>query len=118
MSNNVWCYNRRIGWVQWLRVTEPPEIYAPGGGKEYLEIVLRNVHSQRECQGRACVIHNPSEHHMRDWPLIWRNDRGIFERICTHGVGHPDPDQRTYWCIQNTPWEGVHGCDFCCRPEI
>ena len=54
-----------------------------------------------------CPIHKPGEHHMVTWPLHWRNDRDIFERICEHGIGHPDPD--------STPaGQSAHGCDGCC----
>lgn len=71
--------------------------------------VLINVHSDEKCAGGPCVIHNPSDHGMRDFPLHWRSDRGIMERLCPHGIGHPDPDQ------QLRVGEGVHGCDGCCR---
>jgi hypothetical protein len=67
--------------------------------------VLRNVHSEERCAGEVCVMHNPSDHHMRDWPYNWRDDRGLMERICPHGVGHPDPDVRG---------DLTHGCDGCC----
>ena len=30
--------------------------------------VLTGVHPPTACTGRACVIHAPSEHHMRAWP--------------------------------------------------
>jgi hypothetical protein len=69
----------------------------------------------------ACTIHNPTDHHMRNFRQHWRGDRGFMERICPHGVGHPDPDQMTY--IEATRgervayYEGIHGCDGCCaRP--
>lgn len=70
---------------------------------------LHNVHSPEICQGRPCVIHNPSDHHMREWPTHYRFDRRIMERICPHGIGHPDPDD---------PFtgRGIHGCDGCCTP--
>lgn len=55
------------------------------------------VHDATACTGRECVIHNPTEHPMRRFPLHWRADRAIFERLCPHGVGHPDPDQQAYW---------------------
>lgn len=73
---------------------------------------LINVHRPTACAGRACVIHNPSRHHMSSWPMLWRNDRQIFERICPCGVGHPDPDQHDY--LQQTGDGGVHGCCGCC----
>ena len=68
--------------------------------------IIRNVHDPEKCEGRWCCIHNPSPHHMHSWPQLWRDDRGIMERICPHGVGHPDPDDRTTG--------RVHGCDGCC----
>lgn len=75
---------------------------------------LLGVHSGDECKGRHCVLHNPSGHHMRGWLLHWRGDRGIFERICEHGVGHPDPDQNEYWENLGQEWQSLHGCDGCC----
>lgn len=76
---------------------------------------LVNVHKPNACEGRECVIHNPSDHHMRDWPLAWRNDTGVFERDCPHGIGHPDPDQFKYWDEMGWRHAGVHSCDGCCR---
>lgn len=78
------------------------------------KIKLWNIHPQEKCAGRPCVIHHPTDHHMRGWRLHWRDDRGIFERICDHGIGHPDPDQFDYWESTGQDWQGVHGCDFCC----
>jgi hypothetical protein len=68
--------------------------------------VLVSLHSPRKCKGEACVIHHPSDHSMRSFPTHWRSDRRIMERICPHGVGHPDPDDPTT--------DTVHGCDGCC----
>lgn len=76
--------------------------------------VLKNIHSPAKCFGRPCTIHNPTAHHMRDWHLHWRDDRKIFERICEHGVGHPDLDQREYLASRNDNF--THGCcwEACC----
>lgn len=72
---------------------------------------LKNVHNPENCEGRACVIHHPTDHHMSDWILYWRDDRGIFERLCPeHGTGHPDPDQGDFWRETNQEWQWVHGC--------
>lgn len=80
-------------------------------------IKLRNTHPEEACAHRtSCVIHDPSDHHMRSWPLHWRDDRGIFERICRHGVGHPDPDQFGFWEETGQEHQAVHGCDLCCTP--
>lgn len=75
---------------------------------------LENVHSSAVCEGRACVLHNPSDHHMRDWPLNWRGDKGQMERTCPHGTGHPDPDDLAWHASQGRDWLGIHGCDGCC----
>lgn len=75
---------------------------------------LHNVHAAESCVGRTCVIHDPTMHHMSKWPMHWRDDRGIFERICPHGIGHPDPDQFEYWDLIDAGAQAVHGCDGCC----
>jgi len=67
-------------------------------------------HKIGDCSGRCC-FHSPSDHHMVDWPMVWRSDRGIMERDCPHGIGHPDPDDRE---VLANEWNGVHGCDGCC----
>lgn len=77
--------------------------------------VLVNVHAPSKCAGEACVMHNPSDHHMRDWPTNWRGDRGLMERLCPHGIGHPDPDALAFQVRIGNDWQGVHGCDGCCR---
>lgn len=68
--------------------------------------LLKNVHEEGDCHG-PCPIHRKSNHHMRSFPQHWRHDRQIMERICPHGVGHPDPDDPTL--------DTVHGCDGCCH---
>lgn len=67
--------------------------------------VLFNVHREDCCDGR-CPIHERSDHHMRGFRQHYRGDRGFMERICPHGIGHPDPDDRYA--------DGMHGCDGCC----
>lgn len=82
--------------------------------------VLR-THGPTQCLGEFCTIHNPSEHHMRTWPMNWRSDRGIMERLCPdRGIGHPDPDDMAYWRRRDpeNAWaQAIHGCDGCCRSE-
>ena len=73
--------------------------------------VLTGVHLPSQCKGQVCSIHNLSAHSMRTFPQHWRSDRKIMERICPHGVGHPDPDD---YKVRLYPAEGVHGCDGCC----
>lgn len=76
------------------------------------------THGPDTCVGYHCCVHSPSDHRLRDRPLHWRGDRGIMERICEHGVGHPDPDgldhiarTRGEHAMRN---ESFHGCDGCC----
>lgn len=81
------------------------------------------LHSRAKCSGRRspCVIHSPSDHHMKDWMMCFRFDIEVplVERICQHGVGHPDPDSLRYF-LERGDYEhlSVHGCDGCCAaPE-
>lgn len=81
---------------------------------EYANASLVGVHDASVCGGRVCVLHSPTDHHMRDWVVVYREDRGFFERLCEHGVGHPDPDMLPFWKMLNLESEAVHGCDGCC----
>jgi hypothetical protein len=113
----------------WIEEQFPvPQSSEPVLGMAVGPVNLFNVHAAELCAGRSCVIHNPSDHHMRDWPMNWRADRHMMERVCPHGVGHPDPDEAAYQKIKaaqtvvgygqevRTDGDvGVHGCDGCCR---
>lgn len=80
--------------------------------------ILAAVHHKEDCAGRVCVIHNQTKHSMRKFPTNWRYDRYLMERICPHGVGHPDPDDLEWRkdLDEGDPLKdsGVHGCDGCC----
>ena len=82
------------------RVREKPPVYTTGVGQTLA------THAPSSCAGRPCVVHNPSDHPMSKFPTLWRSDRDIMERICPHGVGHPDPDDLSA--------DRSHGCDGCC----
>lgn len=77
---------------------------------------LHNVHEAHDCKGPGCPIHKPTDHHMNDWPLVWRAERRIFERTCPHGLGHPDPDSLYVQAefLDGPGDQGIHGCDGCC----
>ncbi len=78
------------------------------------------VHSKELCEGRYCPIHNPSDHPLKNAPTHWRGDRAIMERICEHGVGHPDEDELAFRIdvLKEDPeYAGIHGCDGCCHKE-
>lgn len=68
-----------------------------------------HTHGTKRCAGERCPLHNPSNHHMNQWPLNWRSDARVMERICQHEKGHPDPDGLK---------AGLeHDCDGCCLPR-
>ena len=77
------------------------------------------IHGPAACAPKPCPFHNPSPGPMRDWPKYIRHDRGLLvERICPHGVGHPDPDSLRWVNEQRAargwdPDNGTHGCDGC-----
>ena len=97
-------------------MTLTSELWVDGFG-HHVEVHERND----GCVEHGCCIHNPSDHHMREWPMLWRDDRYLMERICPHGVGHPDPDQMRFEIRRSRElglkvdiYRGVHGCDGCC----
>jgi hypothetical protein len=91
--------------------------YTTGTGQNII------VHRKEDCVGKYCVIHNPSNHNMKDWPTNWRFDRQIMERICECGVGHPDPDDLVFKKDMAEKFgrdeydKGIHGCCGCCMKE-
>lgn len=79
---------------------------------------LFSIHSPIQCVGKPCVIHRPSKHHLRSWPLRWSNDKRMFQRVCEHGFDHPDPDDLQWQIsyLENMNAE-LHLCDGCCRAK-
>lgn len=75
-------------------------------------------HPRAACQGEHCCLHNPSDHPLKDAPLNWRPDRALMERVCTHGIGHPDPDDQAHYGRTHSEVDvaarAVHGCCGCC----
>ena len=82
------------------------------GKKELAASPLTTLHLQSRCKGRYCVIHKPSSHFMRLWPLIWDTERIQMYRLCKHGLVHPDPDDFRYW--KDVSGGGVAGAHVCC----
>jgi hypothetical protein len=114
----TWHIGRMMTYTEW-------EIFMDKGNQilEMEDNVLTGgvhirTHPISQCEGRGipCCIHNPSNHHMVTWPMNWRSDRRIMERMCIHGVNHRDPDDLAYnISIGNSV--GGHGCcpEFCCQ---
>lgn len=61
--------------------------------------MVTGIHPRSWCSG-SCVVHNPSKHWMRDYPLGFDKELKAFVRKCSHGMDHQDPDERTYWTNQ------------------
>src|SRR5882757_3669925 len=84
----------------------------------YIGVKRVGVHDADKCEGQFCCIHHPSDHPLKDATLQWRADRGMMERQCAHGVGHPDPDGVAF--VARTEGEdtaeafSMHGCCGCC----
>lgn len=80
------------------------------------------THSAKDCMfPERCAVHNRSDHIMRGFPQLWRSDRALMERLCPHGIGHPDPDHLYFVRMTHgedtARTEGIHGCDGCCHKE-
>lgn len=80
------------------------------------------VHGVDQCTGTWCCIHNPSDHHMKTWPLVFTPTLlSAGYRVCEHRIIHPDPDSRAYLIRQHDPFallmSILHECDGCCDPE-
>lgn len=78
--------------------------------------ILVGVHAENDgCHEYNCPIHNPSAFAEAIGHTHYRNDRQMMERICEHGVGHPDPDAQDWRERTFGDRDDVHGCDGCCR---
>lgn len=74
---------------------------------------LTSIHQLNEdCFKHGCVVHNPSDtmQNREQFPFNWREDRGIMERICPCGIGHPDSDSARYAERMGHPELNSHGC--------
>lgn len=80
--------------------------------------ILRGVHRPSACSGQpwGCWIHHPFPHRLDHAPVRWREDNETAERVCDHGIGHPDPQDAAYWWNAHNRDVTVHGCDGCCLP--
>lgn len=91
------------------------EVMEPSYETHQMDGVNVLTHIRARCQGRNCVIHNPSDHHMRDWPKRFHQPSQQTSRVCEHGFGHPDPDDVAYWReIEKRRISTSHDCDGCC----
>ena len=77
------------------------------------------THGPLRCQGTFCCIHNPSEHPLRNAPMVWIKDMNLMMRVCSHEHLHPDPDSMRYLASWLGGFDGWHPCcgDRCCGGE-
>lgn len=79
------------------------------------------VHEEEwDCAIYGCAIHSPTNHPLVDAKQLMRVDKNyLIERICTHGIGHPDPDSANF--LEKSGYSKaiwVHGCDGCCQDTM
>jgi hypothetical protein len=77
---------------------------------EHSKVSFRS-HLEEDCTGEVCAFHKRTDHHMRKYKQFFRFGTGMMERVCSHGVGHPDPDDAK---IVDGTHDGTHECDACC----
>lgn len=70
---------------------------------------LTNLHDVSSC-GEYCDVHNRRHPAEVEYPLNWRDDRGIMEYICPCGIGHPTYAQKAYNRSRGREYENIHGC--------
>lgn len=79
---------------------------------------MMKFHEPSVCVGEFCPLHNPSPHVLLHLNQQWRSAAYLMERICSHGVGHPDPDHISAVAKLKghafAPTQSLHGCDGCC----
>lgn len=84
-----------------------------------MEIVLLElgqtiqVHERSQCIGEWCAIHRPMPGPWAQWPRWWREDRGIMERICACGIGHPVAEMYKWAYASNRIHLLMHDCCDC-----
>lgn len=79
---------------------------------------LYNVHSDLDCAGRYCCIHNPSSHPLSSADRTWID--GQIWRVCEHAKIHPDYDDVAYKIMRDGEVEIQHTCcpeNCCTMPE-
>lgn len=82
------------------------------------DLQLVNVHPETPDCADGCMIHHPTAGdiaNVEHWPYHWRDDKGVMERKCPHGIGHPDIDDANYQNRNFREHLNIHGCDGCCR---
>lgn len=82
--------------------------------------VLVDIHSINLCASYACSIHHPSQHLMVGMLQVYDFDKKLMQRVCNHGVKHPDPDDRALHLRSKDGFDLSHTCcsKHCCQPPV
>lgn len=77
--------------------------------------MLQYVHSKKSCEGEFCVIHKPSDHPLRAWPLMLKpqivgKSNPMFVRQCSCEELHLDPDEVTFFKLDYENCNCLCGC--------
>lgn len=64
--------------------------------------------STEEREDAACSLEGCPFDLPAGWTKHFRDDKGLFENICPHGIGHTAPESI------KAEGDGIHGCDGCC----
>lgn len=97
-------------------MTDQSGMYALADGA-----IISNTHPAGECAGPGgCPLHAPSDHALRDAPLVSYPPTGGLGRRCGHGQDHPDVDdvawrgRGTTMSASRRPTWLHQPCDGCC----
>lgn len=86
------------------------------------DLTIVNVHDPAACAEQFCAIHRPSNHPLCKSPRTFTT--GLVQRVCRHGVKHPDPDSIA-WLKRSDGWataelRAKHNCckSRCCVSAV
>lgn len=88
-------------------------------------VIISNTHPAGSCEGPGgCPLHAPSDHALRDAPLVAFPPTGGLGRRCEHGQVHPDIDDVAYRSRGSGRYQGRRPdwwhqpCDGCCGLDL
>lgn len=92
------------------------DVIALGDGR------VLSTHGPSLCSGQYCCIHNPSDHPLKNAPMVWIGEVRLITRRCECGALHPDPDAMAHMNLMTllgraTWYDGWHRCcpSRCCE---
>lgn len=86
------------------------ETYTTDSGQLMLDVHANSP----ECQEHGCPIHNPSDRAVAIGTTHYNTERQRMDRVCEHGLAHPDPDSQDWRERHFGDRDDEHDCDGCC----